>query len=92
MAEHWTVDDWEPTGKFAIMCREGNGYLVAILDKDNSQKQAANACLIAAAPDLLEELEEAVRWFEAYVGDAEHGQAFDLSRAKEVVAKARGQS
>ena len=52
-----------------------------------SPKCEANARLIAAAPDLLEALEEVVQWLE--LGDHE-GQMH--SKARAAIAKARGES
>ena len=52
----------------------------------NSEQAKANACLIAAAPDLLEALYIAEAALEAYSG----GEASDLEAIREAIAKAIG--
>ena len=50
--------------------------------------QQANVKLIAAAPDLLEALQEAVRWHESIIGES----YFPIDAAKKAIAKARGEA
>lgn len=102
MAEHtpgpWSWDAGDIGNEYSIpycdvFAGSGDDFIIAsVNDRFDRTQGRANARLIAAAPDLLEALEDAVRWFEAYVGDADHGRAFDLTRAKAVIAKAREQS
>lgn len=54
----------------------------------NKETLTANARLIAAAPDLLEALQEAVSGLQAYASGA---TADTLNKAREAIAKATGQ-
>ncbi len=60
-----------------------------VLQRGNSLKEdEANARLIAAAPDLLEALEDFVA---AYSPHDPGSITFELDNAKRVIAKARGE-
>jgi hypothetical protein len=54
-------------------------------NEDQKAEQLANARLIAASPDLLEELEQLIQWAE-YAG----WPASELVDAKKAVARAKG--
>lgn len=59
--------------------------------QDCGPENEANARLIAAAPDMLEALEQALQWIE--VDETTHGRKFGAGNvAREAIAKATGQS
>ncbi len=73
----------------AIGDRLGDVIAYACLTTDRSDAELeANARLIAAAPELLEALEEAVFWDSHDEGDV---PAVWLDKAKAAIAKARGE-
>ena len=83
MADHtpgpWTAHK-RNEGGWAV---HADGQVVALLkDVHDDEKRAANAILIAAAPDMLEML--------AYVADREMLDEDDLLALKHVIAKATG--
>lgn len=57
-----------------------------------AEEAEANANLIAAAPELLEALEDAVRWCGCSLREKESGHCIDCfaPHALEVIAKAKG--
>lgn len=54
----------------------------------NSEQAKANACLIAAAPDLLEALKEALDQLESWNQESE--PTFTMRRVAHAIAKATG--
>lgn len=85
----WRIEDKErilsDCPEFRIMCSDG---YIAGVDSTRAEN-AANARLIAAAPELLEALE-------AIIASADAGNAAILNRlldqARAAIAKARGES
>lgn len=73
----------------------GNGNIVASCDaiKLDTDSKLANAQLIAAAPELLEALQDITRILEAFSYTTQLGntQKLRLDKAKAAIAKARGQ-
>mgnify|MGYP001575492905 CR=1 FL=1 len=79
------------------VCMEGAGDMIADLSGCNNQE--ANACLIAAAPQLLEELDDVA----GLLDDIEHGYsesnpklaeraARASAKARAIIAKATGEA
>ena len=64
--------------------------VVEMDDTGPSNEGAANAHLIAAAPDLLEALEEVVRKFDV-APDAVKNVPLGIMKARAAIAKARGE-
>lgn len=70
-----------------------HAYRVAhVLDYNELQQNAANACLIAAAPDLVEALDEMLREFgvDGHGAEFEDGECRVVDRARAALAKAQG--
>lgn len=70
-----------------------HAYRVAhVLDYNELQQNAANACLIAAAPDLVEALDEMLREFgvDGHGAEFEDGECMVVDRARAALAKAQG--
>lgn len=84
IGEDQCVDD-----AWSIITTSGGSIIANVNDRHDRK---ANAHLIAAAPDLLEALEEffAIEEDEAAVSQARIDAAFDAARA--AIAKARGQA
>lgn len=67
---------------------QGSDRILAVLDRTDEQ-DIANARLIAAAPDLLEALKEAIRLYDE--GDATDVLEFIRCEARAALTKAEGQ-
>jgi len=66
------------------------GYVIAYVPNDyEEERQAANACLIAAAPELLEGLRDAVADLKVIYGTTWTGQ---FAKAEAAIAKAEGRN
>ncbi len=77
---------WEKASGLTIV-----DYAYSDFDQETT---CANVCLISAAPDLLDELEEAVdiiRFFHGQAGWAEYQSSPEMQRIKAAIAKARGE-
>lgn len=96
----WTLDD---RGYKYIVSKSGNGYITRdICRLDGSTMaalaQEANARLIAAAPELLEALEELLRYHENDIRIDYEGTRFYKERLDELkpfhalIAKAKGEA
>jgi len=89
-----TIGNWEAS----IGEDNGNGEFVIYQDEsgticrgDNEMiNWKGNACLISAAPELLEALEVCVKRLEC-IEDYGHGEAI-IENAKQAIQKARGES
>ncbi len=83
-AEGATVKAWSHGKSFKITRADGLRH--------TPEGNANNARLIAAAPDLLAELIEVVRWYEACLGeDPSFPQEAEVfKRAREAIAKVTG--
>lgn len=71
-----------------------HAYRVAhVLDYNELQQNAANACLIAAAPDLVEALDEMLREFgvDGHGAEFEDGECRVVDRARAALAAATGE-
>lgn len=94
-AEHtpgpWTFED---SGRDMILIlteRESIRVAEVVTDNVDSDKYAiADARLIAAAPDLLAALEEAMEFLDWAVGTEAAGEHIEAARA--AIAKARGEA
>lgn len=86
----WTCDPPERSGHVHVI-RAKNGRCIAHVGSDlpDDARQAANAALIAAAPDLLMALLEATDALSVAVREAVNMPGFDPERDHEVVRKAR---
>lgn len=81
----WWVDNRRPTGALQVQAQHrgvGSSYCVASVNY--YEDDAANACLIAAAPELLDALKKVVA-----LSDRKH-DAWDAAHA--AIAKAEGRS
>jgi hypothetical protein len=92
MSEHtpgpWRVEKFNDTKSWSIYANGGTHSLASIRD-------AANARLIAAAPDMLEALTNALGWMERYAGDTNDlsGELWrHISSARAAIAKAEDRS
>ena len=92
MAAHtptsWAVtrrsgNDWPDV---VTLSQEGVSLVIAGVGGWNTEEAKANACLIAAAPDLLAALEELLEW-EISMAGLGHPR---LDKARAAIAKARG--
>ncbi len=68
--------------------RAGGGYCICQLTRN--AEEAANARLIAAAPDLLETLRELVREADRKGGRVREVSRYEVDRARAAIAKAEG--
>lgn len=84
----WTVLTTADKSRVVANARAGEGWTIAILRQGDTPEWAANARLIAAAPDLLEALEAADAVLSGRVRDLNY-QVRDKVRA--AIAKARGE-
>ena len=90
----WWVED----GVIRATAPEGGDVSIAFVRGWDSHQgeEAANANLIAAAPDLLDELENMVRgieyWIDAYPETANDADHEALDKARKAIAKAKGKS
>ena len=89
----WSLED---RGYKFIVHKHGEGYVtrdVCRLDGSTMSafNQAANAHLIAAAPDLLEVVEDAVDAWETHCESGDMMQGDWVRDARAAIAKARGQ-
>lgn len=76
----WLIKNMLGTNHYSLWTRDGD-YAT---DCDNAEEAEANAALIAAAPELLEQLEALVKW-------AETKNAFPITQtARAVIKKAKG--
>lgn len=66
------------------------GLMVAMVAYGDSHPTQANARLIAAAPDLLEALEELADLFDAMVSGEYRPDSFTTQPARAAIAKAKG--
>ena len=82
------------TGQETLEVMEVNGHQMRIVSWDKScisHTDIANALLIAAAPELLDALEQALQWIE--VDETTHGRKFGAGNvARDAIAKATGRS
>ena len=89
----WKVgDSTEPHDKRLWIQCKGNGHTIARM-ADAGQKGKANACLIAAAPDMLEALRAMQEMFEALCEKIDWGSSFlgakEITLMNEAPIKAR---
>lgn len=89
-----TPGPWEWNGKWRVCAGVNTPHISVVCDtatrnSDRNERNNANACLIAAAPDLLAACEDALTTYEA---DMQHildnGRLCNALRA--VIAKAKG--
>lgn len=87
---------WAGTDEDAHMVYAGDCEAVAdtLREDGDSITEAANALLIAAAPDLLHALKELCRWCCRPGDDSKHDDGYDNARklAREAVARAEGRT
>lgn len=91
----WFLGESERGRHFRAVDAKEHGALASVvwlmedddIDGVSSPRCEANAHLIAAAPDLLDALEEVVQWLE--LGDHE-GKMYD--KCKSAIARARGEA
>ena len=92
MSEH-TPGPWSIAGRGYTIFGPDDAVVISSFDAETEEEEErylANARLIAAAPDLLAALEEAVRSSEV---SRMGGMSWDeMDRARAAIAKARGNS
>ena len=96
MTKH-TAGPWEtmemPGPQSDIVCQAETGQRVCEFPYGLSDgEDAANARLIAAAPDLLEALERTLSWLASYPGEACMSEKGPYAQARAAIAKATGES
>ena len=99
MKEH-TTGPWEIVGTSYPSIKQISGPSFKVtavlwatdLDEKDYQKRMADMRLIAAAPDLLEALEELVDLFGGLVSGEYPPDGFTTQPARDAIAKARGES
>jgi hypothetical protein len=86
-----TPGPWKVTNFNDIMDDEGDTF-VGVSFRSGSKERAANARLIAAAPDLLKSLKETLHLASAYgpEGKSPREENSVLDRARATIAKAEG--
>ena len=84
-----TPGPWEAEGDYVFAPIVGYDARIARVTDIDSE---ANARLIAAAPDLLEALREAVGWMQHVPGIADSVGQIILDDARAAIAKARGEA
>ena len=87
----WTVAG--PSGDLEIWSREAHKSIAFLASYPDPANEAANARLIAAAPELLEALEGLMEWREEIRADLRLHTSPDalLAKAHAAIAKARGE-
>jgi hypothetical protein len=92
-----TKGPWIASGKGVISISEhGNFYVCSLIDLDSDQDKA-NACLIAAAPEILEALEalfEHCAMTHKHWGEGSNQREADaaITAGRAAIAKAKGSS
>lgn len=84
MTTKHTAGEWIDRGTSCVGTRRQLVASVYPMEDENPEEHAANMRLIAAAPDLLEALQEMVRTFAK-----NHAPAVDVARA--AIARATGE-
>jgi hypothetical protein len=98
----WEIDDTAPNSYLRIIGNiDGDAYddgsprhiYTHVCDVLDNEQEEANARLIAAAPELLDALEESILAMQKVYDQSEmaHVVMDELERAKAVIAKARGE-
>lgn len=82
-----TPGPWRADG--AEIYAESLEWVAEALNDQLPDGGEANATLIAWAPDLLDSLEECVKWLDAF--DAANEAVGILRRARAIIRKARGE-
>jgi len=86
----WTPGPWIFSGLSSTGIGYVNARLQTIAQAWDFPEAEANARLIAAAPDLLEALESAMRWIGSLT-DWEGAGDPDVDKWREALAKAKGE-
>lgn len=88
MSAH-TKGPWHTDGQIVEV---GNGWRIATMHGDLPRNMEANAHIIAAAPEMLEALEEIQRAMENMVDDADVVALFgEIKASRAAIAKAKGE-
>lgn len=95
MAEHtrgpWRVEKNPDDGITDPAVMAGKYYVATVHDACSSEGcWDADACLIAAAPELLAALERTLNWLASYPGQAAIGPGGPYDQARAAIAKAKG--
>lgn len=83
----WSYHFDHPTTDEVGYIRSSSGEVAVMYGCQREEQQSANACLIAAAPCLLEALQRSLNWLASYPGGNAEG-CYDQARA--AIAKATG--
>lgn len=84
-----------PQKHFDIVKNDETDGIAFVDVRDNKEEERANAMLIAAAPELLDALEELRRWFDDNVSTYEPHYSPEYAamwrRVRNAIAKAKGE-
>ena len=86
----WEAVDKRPDGFTGYSIFQGGQFIAHVGDTDRATPVEDNARLIAAAPELLEALEDLVSLCEAVLPRTEHITDAELFDARSAIAKATG--
>lgn len=91
---HHTPGPWSSGAAIPITAKacDKSGFSLVFVNRDDKSEPEANARLIAAAPELLEALREALDCIRVYAPDYMHGmpRKHYVSQARAAIAKATG--
>lgn len=85
----WVWQHW-PDGTHTVAQSSTLGTIATIFPGPQEEEQAANARLIAAAPELLEALTWAVRFIDTYASKAAGPATPEVNKCRAAIAKATG--
>lgn len=83
----WEIADIDDGWKDCVSARSANGNVIAVAETDNKEAAEADARLIAAAPDMLEVLQDLVNtWMSP---DKSIGEmCYSIENAQRIIKKA----